>query len=93
MHDGFPGDKNPNWKGGISKDNYHYKKIQMMRYPERIKAREAVYYAIRSGKLIKTSCQVCGNTKVTAHHDDYSKPLAVRWLCAVHHREIHNNGF
>ncbi|HRQ55036.1 MAG TPA: hypothetical protein PL018_12315 [Ignavibacteriaceae bacterium] len=27
------GENNPNWKGGISKDNYHYKKIQVERYP------------------------------------------------------------
>ena len=30
-------DKNGNWKGGISKDNYHYKKIQIERYPKKIR--------------------------------------------------------
>lgn len=23
------------------------------------------------------------------HHDEYSKPLEVRWLCRLHHREHH----
>jgi transcriptional regulator len=26
---------NPNWKGGISSNNYHYKKLQIERYPDR----------------------------------------------------------
>nr|DAD85891.1 MAG TPA: hypothetical protein [Siphoviridae sp. ctGdK3] len=24
-----------------------------------------------------------------AHHDDYSKPLQVRWLCRRHHKQLH----
>jgi ribosomal protein S27AE len=81
------GNKNPNWKGGISKDNYHYKKLQKGRYPERIKARQIAYEAIKTGKLIKQPCEKCGKIDVDAHHDDYSKPLEVRWLCEKHHRE------
>ena len=26
---------------------------------------------------------------VVAHHDDYSKPLDVRWLCRSHHMQLH----
>jgi len=47
--------------------------------------------AIRDGKLKKESCEVCGSKKVEAHHDDYSKPLEVRWLCKKHHMEHHRN--
>jgi|GEM_PF-990020 len=47
---------------------------------------------ITAGKLIKEPCEVCGTEKdVEAHHDDYNKPLDVRWLCRKHHREHHNN--
>lgn len=46
---------------------------------------------IKSGKLVKGACEVCGSTKnVEAHHDDYDKPLEVRWLCRKHHNEHHH---
>jgi hypothetical protein len=32
---------------------------------------------------------VCGEPEAQAHHDDYAKPLDVRWLCNKHHREHH----
>ena len=47
-----------------------------------------VLNAIRDGKMERLSCEVCG-AKAQAHHDDYSKPLDVRWLCFKHHREHH----
>lgn len=85
------GSKNHNWKGGVSKDNYRYKCIQKDRFPEKIKARQIVGNAVRSGKIIKGVCSVCGSSETFAHHDDYSKPLSVIWLCRKHHRELHNN--
>jgi len=85
------GENNPNWRGGISKDNYHYKKLQIERYPKRIKARETVRQAIRSGTIVRGECSVCGiDEKIEAHHPDYSSPLTVEWLCRKHHRELHN---
>lgn len=44
--------------------------------------------AIRDKKLIPLPCEKCGN-KGQAHHDDYSKPLQVRWLCSRHHADHH----
>lgn len=67
-----------------------YKRIQEERYPEKLRARRKVHKAIRSGKLERQPCEVCGITEdIHAHHDDYSKPLEVRWLCRKHHREVH----
>lgn len=45
--------------------------------------------AIRAERLIKEPCEVCGCDKVNGHHDDYAKPLEVRWLCDLHHSEWH----
>lgn len=44
---------------------------------------------IRSGRMKKKPCEVCFSEKAHAHHDDYSKPEEVRWLCAHHHKVHH----
>ena len=58
-------------------------------HPDRIKAGSKVNYAILAVKLVRQPCEACGNSKVDAHHDDYSKPLEVRWLCRSHHQKHH----
>lgn len=52
-------------------------------------ARWQVQRAIKAGRLVRQPCEACGASVVHAHHDDYSKPLSVRWLCPTHHREHH----
>ena len=60
------------------------------RNPASDKAHQAVSKAVRSGTLVPMPCEVCKTTEgVHAHHDDYSQPLNVRWLCATHHRQYH----
>lgn len=67
------------------------------RYPERARARDLVQRAMRKGTLKRLPCEICGvehgaqlpdgrTAKVEGHHDDYSKPLDVRWLCTDHHK-------
>lgn len=58
------------------------------RQPEKAHATWATSNAIRDGRLIPQPCEKCG-AKAQAHHDDYTKPLDVRWLCFTHHREAH----
>lgn len=60
------------------------------KYPNKYAAHSAVSNATRDGKLVKLPCEICGSVKhIHAHHDDYSKALDVRWLCAAHHRQWH----
>lgn len=62
------------------------------RNPNKYAAHIAVGNAVRDGRLTKMPCQICGSSiMVQAHHDDYSKPLEVRWLCTTHHKEWHDN--
>lgn len=62
------------------KKNYH-----------KILAQRAVHAAIRLGKLARQACEVCKKPNAFAHHDNYDKPLDVRWLCNFHHSEHHRN--
>ncbi len=56
----------------------------------KIRVRSLTRSYIKAGKLIKQPCEVCGYDKyVEAHHDDYNKPMDIRWLCRNHHREHH----
>lgn len=55
----------------------------------RIKAASAVGHAIRTGKLTKGYCEICGKEKTDAHHEDYTKLLEVTWLCRKHHMKLH----
>lgn len=45
---------------------------------------------VKRGILIKQPCVKCGTSEnIEAHHEDYTKPLDVLWLCREHHRELH----
>lgn len=61
------------------------------RNPEKRVAHIKTGNAIRDGILVRQPCEVCGAARVEAHHDDYSRPLDVRWLCTKHHCEHHKN--
>jgi len=52
-------------------------------------ARQAVRFALKTGKLVRQPCEVCGLADSQAHHPDYSRKLEVRWLCRKHHWELH----
>ena len=66
-----------------------YKKAWLEANKDRALARERYRYALRSGKIVRQPCEVCGCEEVEGHHEDYSKPLEVRWLCKAHHLEAH----
>lgn len=75
--------------GGRANGN-RAKRAYLERNPAKRAAHIAAGNAIRDGKLIRHPCEVCG-AKAQAHHDDYSKPLDVRWLCSTHHAEWHKH--
>jgi hypothetical protein len=61
---------------------------------QKIAARAEVQRAIASGRLTRDRCEAPGCGRLGhAHHDDYSRPLAVRWLCREHHDELHHEDY
>jgi len=56
----------------------------------RATARAYVNVYQRRGRLIQQPCEVCGSPESEKHHDDYTKPLVVRWRCRRHHLDVHH---
>lgn len=89
-------EKSKEYKKKWNKENVERTRARYLRYKEshleEVKARSTLYNLIAHGKNdIRKPCEVCGEIKVEAHHDDYSKPLEVKWLCIKHHKELHRN--
>lgn len=59
------------------------------------RAQNCLRRAVQNGQLEKPStCQSCGeevedSRQLHAHHEDYSKPLVVEWLCSACHGVRH----
>lgn len=58
-------------------------KMVKYRTPAVRRAHSAVARAVRAGRLSRPSvCTECGSEgRVEAAHEDYSRPLDIRWLC------------
>ena len=57
---------------------------------KRKKARIMFNHYLRDNHIERQPCEICG-AKAEAHHDNYDKPLDVRWLCFKHHRQWHHD--
>lgn len=75
-------------KAEIAQYAKEYRAKTKAKYKE---AHHAVSNAIKLGKLKKQVCEACGAKSAQAHHDDYNKPLEVRWFCRRCHLEWHKN--
>jgi len=56
----------------------------------KMNARSYAHVYLKRGKLKRGVCEVEGcENSAEMHHDDYDKPLEVRWLCRHHHLGWH----
>jgi len=77
------GEGNPMWNNNASERGTLYHKTK-----------NHVYYLIRQakdlGQIEQQPCEECGATEnIDAHHDDYTKPYDIRWLCRTCHLKLH----
>lgn len=77
--------KTPEWR---ENRRVIYKK-QREKFSDKKSASYVLRGAVRAGKIKRLPCEVCGEKRSEGHHDDYSKPLEVKWLCSQHHHDRH----
>lgn len=58
-------------------------------HPIEVWAHNTFFTETRARRIERRPCEICGNPKADAHHDDHSEPLRVRWLCRSHHVLLH----
>ncbi len=73
-------------------------KQQRERWHDKQRARQAAGKALLNGTITKpTACTRCHHIPpphcLHGHHEDYSKPLEVIWLCARCHGALHTHPF
>ena|SRR3990167_2795851 len=86
----FP-EKWRNYRKEWRKKNGHDYLKYMNKYPHKYRAHRLVLDAVRTGLLIRRPCEGCGEKRSQAHHEDYSKPLEIIWLCQECHSLRHKN--
>jgi hypothetical protein len=61
------------------------------KYPDKDAARSLLGHAVRDRRIMRPNhCERCAITCIPhGHHEDYSKPLDVMWLCPECHGERH----
>lgn len=70
-------------------DYYRRARDSRANHPDARRCHSIINKAISLGKIAKQPCEVCGDKSAQAHHDDYNKPLEVRWLCKKCHAKWH----
>ena len=72
-------------------------KKSLINYREKFPMKYAAHVifgnAIKNKKIVRGFiCSKCSSDKkIEGHHDDYTKPLEVRWLCESCHKEWHRH--
>lgn len=76
--------KTPIGRASVSRTQKHVK-----RNPKTRKAQQVVSGQVKRGKMTRQPCCVCNQPNADAHHEDYSRPLDLVWLCDKHHKQRH----
>ena len=84
--------KHREWLEKNKDAQYESAKLHKKRYPEKVRARDILRKAVYEGRILKpNTCEICmkKSVKIEGHHEDYSLPYNVKWLCVKCHRNLH----
>lgn len=82
---------NKKWRENNKEKCIEYENKAKILYKDKRAIRYITRSAVKIGKIVRGSCEICGEEKVEAHHEDYNKPLEIKWLCVKHHHLLHSN--
>lgn len=90
----YKGELHSNWRGGITGNHRLQYQLRKERHPLKLKVQKQLNNAVYNGKIQKPNkCERCKELKekkqIEGHHEDYSKPFKVQWLCKQCHNYIH----
>jgi len=68
---------------------YHANRIKNSDYKKKERARQQARRAVKKGIIKKENCSSCNSPISELHHENYSKPLEVIWLCRPCHGRKH----
>ena len=77
-------------KGYIMAMLEEYRKESWQRLAKKVLAYRLVEEALRNRELVRPDiCEDCktSGVKIQGHHEDYSKPLDINWVCVKCHRK------
>lgn len=74
-----------------NRQSYEYVKEYRATYPNKYKAHMKLNNELRQGRVKRVEKCRCGKPSEVAHHDDYLKPLEVRWMCQACHKQWHRD--
>ena len=57
--------------------------------PDKVRAPDKLRHRVQDGTVIRQPCVSCGAPNAEGHHEDYSRPLDVTWLCGQCHIDLH----
>jgi len=85
-------ERTPNRKKSHNERQLANQKRYRSKHNKKYKVHGIVNNAIKTGELINPRiCEKCDSKNhIVGHHDDYDKPLEVRWLCQVCHMDWHS---
>lgn len=65
-------------------------KKYIQQHPDRRAANVILGNTVRDKRIQKEPCEICNSiVNIHGHHEDYSKPLDVIWMCVQCHKDHH----